>query len=268
MKERHYFLHIPKTAGSTINYIFKRIYGQQKVHLNSHWTLFRNHEEQLERSLKSKKSPRLVHGHFTFGFEEGIEHFPVAYFTLLRHPVARVVSGYKHNLRDTKSPFYKIANEGKIKDYLCCHELLDNDNGQIRRLIKNGKDIPFGEVEVRHLEEAKENLKSFRAVGFTEFFDASALHFKSQLDWQKQPYYWQQNRSKNKVEKKVFKEEQLIKQVNELDIQLYYWARDFFEGHQVIDPTIFQRKNRIYQFSQIPRMSIAKMKLIIKKGIR
>src|SRR5271155_2663578 len=89
------FLHIPKTAGTTLTHILQRSHPARLVCKST------GMPEQLDALMEMPAEARaalsLVTGHFPYGIHR---HFarPVTYVTFLRRPVDRVISAYYYAL--------------------------------------------------------------------------------------------------------------------------------------------------------------------------
>src|SRR5262252_5423022 len=156
------FLHIPKTGGTTLQDILRSSYPRDQV------CTFKdpNRESEIEnfKRLRPKKRERyrLIQGHLSFGFHR---HLPgnSIYVTLLREPIARVLS------------FYYYA-KSQPDHYL--HSLLTNDDADLKQLLKERTamthelfnlqtgmiagdewDDPQRVADRTALERAKENLR-------------------------------------------------------------------------------------------------------------
>ena len=92
------FLHIPKTAGTTLRHIIDDQYGQENV--LTYYNQNSNHLlDNLEALLMVKPQYKALIGHYYFGVHAKFR-FPATYITFLRHPVARTISQYKEWLRN------------------------------------------------------------------------------------------------------------------------------------------------------------------------
>jgi hypothetical protein len=99
------FLHIPKTAGSSVNAILKVIAAKEKkkylkISINDYvpgikmvagWLGAWSDAQRLEANIIENAS--IVTGHFPFGIHKGAS---VKYFTLFRCPVAREISSFNY----------------------------------------------------------------------------------------------------------------------------------------------------------------------------
>ena len=111
-----------------------------------------------------------------------------------------------------------------------------------------------------HLDQAKENIeKHYLAVGINEKFDESILLIANKLGWKKQPYYRIQNLNKSNRPTSVSDEDlEIVKQYNQLDIELYEHQLAVFEEQKRAIPDFdkklatFKRKNKMYQTLSAP----------------
>ena len=95
------FLHLGKTAGATLRRILRRnVPGSQTLALRNpssapHGFLSAIPIERFADLPETERArPRLIMAHMVYGIHEHVPR-PATYITLLRHPVARALSGYK-----------------------------------------------------------------------------------------------------------------------------------------------------------------------------
>ncbi|MGZ3933156.1 MAG: sulfotransferase family 2 domain-containing protein, partial [Bacteroidia bacterium] len=186
------FLHIPKTAGVTIHFIIKRQYFLKKI-----FSIFTISQTKNFTALsdEEKLKYKVVKGHMYFGVHE---HMPVksTYFTFLREPYARTLSGYHFVRRAKTHPNHKevMDNNYSLKEFLERKLVKNFDNMQVR-FLAGANDLPFGEVNEAVYQKAKENFDTyFKAFGLVERFDESILYLKEQFNWSN-PYYVKENKS-------------------------------------------------------------------------
>ena len=262
-----FFLHIPKTAGSTLNYIIKNNYREKAQEIRWHWTTWLGRED-LEARLKKVDltDKALVHGHFVFGFHELAKAPNGKYLTFVRNPLKKVISGFHHVKRDKKSLYHDDYKSKNIEEYLLDKNILENDNGLVRRISGIGDQVPYGKIEAKHLELALRNINDrFLAVGITERFDLSVEWFK-RLGVFEKVYYWKQNEGsrkgmkyETKIPDNVLKE---FTELNSFDFQLYAYCLEQFNKNTKDIPfsqSNFDFKNRLYNASLIPRKIIKKV---------
>jgi hypothetical protein len=158
------FLHIPKTAGTTVRYILERecesgaVFGLRETFSAKQGAQHPGIARLLALPPEESAAVRVITGHMAFGLHTVLGR-RATYATVLRHPVDRLASHYyfvrarpDHYLHQTV-----VGNNTGLLDYagLSPGEL---DNGQVRLLGACG-DVPYGALTRAHLEAAKDNLR-------------------------------------------------------------------------------------------------------------
>lgn len=220
------FVHVPKTAGSTCNWLIQRHFrpGEQVLLKRYFHRLDLPIHEALQ-AVADHGPPRVISSHMSFGLHE---HLPVpcTYAAFVRDPVKRVLSAYRYTRRMPRQPLYETAHAKDLPDLLDSGLFLDGDNGQVRRISGAGDSLPLGGCTDETLQLAKVNLdEHFAMVGLTERFDESILLMSDVLGWPT-PFYWTQNRNQGRVEMTPTDDRVIssIKRHNELDLELYAYA--------------------------------------------
>jgi phenylpyruvate tautomerase PptA (4-oxalocrotonate tautomerase family) len=108
LKEKIVFLHIDKTAGTTIHEVFKKLYGHKNILLKHEDPLFRYSPEELDRF-------QVIGGHFNYDSirYSALEFSKIIIF--LRDPVRRFESLYN---------FWR-SHDKTHENYVIFHELAD-----------------------------------------------------------------------------------------------------------------------------------------------
>ncbi len=230
------FLHVPKTAGTTLKEYVYSVYeppdppeadegGYFHYGIYDYYPSDELGEEppaDLER-IMNRPDLRVVVGHFSYGLHE-LQPKPATYVTLLRNPVERVVSVAAHNLRWTGKQEREVTVED-LERYLLETPLRDLDNGQTRRL--SGIDAEFGCCTPAMLASAQKHVaEQFAAVGLTERFEETLMLFGHVLRWPTGFYFDPQQvdprpESRTKLSADVLK---AVSKRNRLDVALYEWA--------------------------------------------
>ena len=163
---------------------------------------------------------------------------PTVHFTILRDPVERVISAYYHVRRSTTHPLHEAVVSANISlsDFITSGiAQAEIENGQTRILSGiEGVDwvTGSGPISLGTLETAKRNLKNqFTVFGLAERFDESMLLLANSLGWSSNRIVYQKrNVGSNRPSNKSLPRDltALIEQYNELDIQLYEFAKNNF----------------------------------------
>ncbi len=240
------FLHIPKTAGTTLHLIIERQYNSRKI-VTIHTPV--ENAAQISRIQKltptQQQQVRVIKGHTFWGWHQLLPQSYV-YFTLLRNPVERFISNYYFLLKKEGHPLGQKLLEEKvtIKDfvnwtgednYQTIKDFVNwtgEDNYQTRFLAKNigegNLDIKGSECTRETLERAKRNLReNFAVVGTVEEFDKTLLLLKKTFGW-KNIFYKVKNKNKQRPSNNLISQKtlKLIKEKNKLDLELYNYATE------------------------------------------
>jgi len=236
------FLHVPKTAGSTLNLILHRQYLGKKMFSLTHF------EDPTKESFQSrpdrfKNNIMLFFGHapLVTGIEKA-DNFTT--ITLLREPISRVKSFCQH------------VSEGK-SDYLLeqfppenfnLDKFLQSGDGQLSnfqtKILLGNK--TYATLENMSAEEATEQAvdKLFNKVsyfGLQEYFDESLVIFSSALEWRLPIYVSKNTKDNNKALKFEERHLKIIKELNAIDLAVYEQAKERFETI-IASPEFDQKK--------------------------
>lgn len=236
-KQMIIFLHVPKTAGTTLRYIIQYQYKPIAVYeLYNRRGRSTTHSQRLNELKKlpnaQKEKIRIISSHFGFGLHEFLPR-PYTYITFLRKPVDRVISLYYYLHRTGGIP--NITLEEFVQTYP------EAQNGMTKHLsglmLKVQLADPSAKAEINSqfssetLEIAKRNLKDhFKVIGLSEKFDESLILLRKQLGW-KVPLYDRSNvDNKQFSTRNVSKDTlSLIEKLNGSDIQVYECGKEIFE---------------------------------------
>jgi hypothetical protein len=223
-REALIFLHIPKTAGTTLNRIIEWQYSPFAIFtMDPH--RIRATPERFKRLPEDRRRRlRVVRGHMLYGIHEFLPQ-GATYITMLREPVARVLSAYYFVLRRPLNPLHRKVKRERLGIEECLRLFPGRNNLQCRFISGIGDTSIDDE---RLLDIAKENLaKSFSVVGLSERFEESLILISKTFGWQV-PFYKNQKVAKNRptVEPKLA---ELIREHNRLDVELYEFGKKLFE---------------------------------------
>jgi len=228
-----YFMHIPKTAGSTMRSIIAQNYNSDNV----------LHIEQEElpglsrRDASKNMESSLIHGHFFYGTHEYFPGKPT-YFTFLRDPVDRFLSEYFFQ-QDYKGNIYKLLQQEKLDlEGLIDYWVPYYDNIMTRFLSGATSEQCWEPVTEKHLEIATVVLKNkIDCFGLAEYFDESLLIMAKRYNWLP-PLYIRKNVSRRKNVTEVIKEK--IRKKQFFDSILYERAYGIFKSRMEGEGELFR----------------------------
>lgn len=217
------FLHIQKTAGTTIVRMAIDHYGYENVC---------SHGDFKGKQPSDFTCLPFVSGHFGFNFARELksERF---FFTLLRNPIDRIISFYYfcRTRNPSELPIYRVALEYDLNDFL----LAVADNRLVRRRIWNNQvwrlasgpgpgdrgidAVPPDEM----FDQAIANAEQFSYIGFLETFEEDARQILQALNINPLKELSHENATKKKVASfdLPVKTIRLIEEVSKWDFKLY-----------------------------------------------
>jgi Galactose-3-O-sulfotransferase len=220
------FLHLPKTAGTTLNrlieweYPLTEMYSVDPVLFEWSYARLRNLPE------KRLRKTRIFKGHMLFGLHEVLPQ-PATYITVLRNPVDRVLSAYYFMRGYKLHPLYwKLRREKwTLEEYV---ERTTRDNVQCKIVANAAYHEPCTQ-EI--LDRALEHLgRYFSVVGLSERFEESLALMKLRFGWQLKSYSaFNVTRSRPKRQDLPQASLDLIAERNRFDVALYKHATKLFE---------------------------------------
>jgi galactose-3-O-sulfotransferase len=223
-REALIFLHIPKAAGTTLNRIIEWQYSPLAIFTMDPYRI-RATPERLKRLPEGRRRRlRVVRGHMFYGVHKFLPQ-GATYFTMLRDPVARVLSAYYFILRRPLNPLHRKVKRERLGVEDCLRLFPQRHNLQCR-LIAGVKDTAI--ANERLLDMAKEHLtKSFSVVGICERFEESLMLMATTFGWEI-PFY--KNCKVSKARPQIGPGTvEMIRDHNRLDVELYEFGKGLFE---------------------------------------
>ena len=237
-KESMIFVHLPKTAGTTLNRLMEYEYRPFEM-----WTVdpyFIHWSNAKLRTLSPRRLAKIkvFKGHMNFGLHEMLPQ-PCTYVTVLREPVDRAISTYYFMSTYILHPMYrKIKRAGwTLEDFVT---KVPRGNIQCKYLANLDWDET---VTPETCARAKENMeKYFSVVGITERFKETLALLKIRFGW-KLAFYTSFNRTRKRPEKIEVPQSTLdiIREYNRFDIELYE------HGKKLFDAAVEKHKDQIPQ---------------------
>lgn len=243
-KPHLFFMHIPKTGGTSIDFAISRHYPIGKYYVDPSATVkvhrittgqspdvmsfedcFKFRESIL--AYKMAKGVKYVTGHVPFRLDIWQSfHEKYLFTTVLRDPVKRFVSQYFYNK-------YKEKDYGKVElslsDYLNSEKGEKSGSTYVRYFRGSSKFTGHSSPDA--IQAAKENLSKFDAIGFLESLESIVKNFEMashlKLDIPHQ--------NKNPKQSYQLSEQELrkINQLCEPDIEIYEHAKAIFLSQQL-----------------------------------
>ena len=233
-QELYLFLHIPKTAGTSLRLHLKKSFSRDEVlflYQDQYPGLDnKEHAVRLIDNLSSdqKDKIKVIIGHGVYyGIDQLFPNRQVRYITFFRHPAARIVSRYnfsrmllEHGHADKKVS--DVVKDGKVLDFwsfvaeaqFCHNSLL---TFLIRHNIGSGK-VPLDQC----LQDIKKILEQFYFIGLTEKSDEDFLFLAQQLGLG--PSILNANVSKKFFNQSPLALRERLRVGNEIDYEIYAWA--------------------------------------------
>jgi len=228
------FLHIEKTAGSTLSDLIAMGHDPAQV-------LRIGTTTQLIQTLSQTSDKRYtaILGHFFYGIHLfGLTYHPYGYYTMLRDPVDRLISQYYYIKRASNHHLHKILNEKNIS----LEEFALTNQHANQHIIRLGYHIHRNgnSFKIRHsgddiLKTAKHTLVNLvKHFGIFEYFDES-IHRLSILLGKPIKHIPMKNVSNNRASVEDLDRSTLntIRDRNALDILLYKYAKRVFESQKI-----------------------------------
>lgn len=238
-----FFLHIPKTAGTTFYDVVKNNHVQllkPKIeespvnYLNTN-LVFKNTAIRLpggyesapqtlrvieKLSLDVLKKISFIGGHVGYGFHENCSE-KIQYISFVRNPRERLISDYKEHCKKGRY-FYKDLRENNFEfnTYLKAIKKNGLDNILTRQLA-GPFDFFLNErksADKALLERAKFNCESILFFEL-EHFDEALLYMKKQFGWKKINYQIKNQSSSINTDFEM--DENLLNEIIKYDLELY-----------------------------------------------
>lgn len=219
------FVHIPKTAGTTLQAIARRNCGDGFRLVPSYFHDPEGCLRGLDEIAREDRPPGFIQGHIPFELHPRLPEGS-RLLTILRDPVERTLSHCywrkAHRLRRLladPAELERVVSEGQL--------VLDN----LQTRMLSGLNPPFGECGDDLLEAARSNLHDrFEYVGVSEHFDEFLSMLAAALGW-RDLLYSRERVNPRRPERGDLppRAVRVIEEHNQLDLRLFEYAQRFFE---------------------------------------
>ncbi len=227
-----YFMHVPKTAGTSFVNVLAGYFSKKEFFPFG-----------LPNYLKRYEKPELeayrcFHGHYLYlPLAEYLPKAPTCRLTMLRDPLHRTASYYRHMQSEKPSIHFYQANSLDLGSFLNdANVRAVIEDLQTRFLLWEGGGRCGGPDDEESLETAKKELISFDFFGVTERFEESMLLMAFLLRLQPPAETPRLNRRDTMANRwttstgrlvELFTDE--LRRANRLDLPLYAYAVEVFE---------------------------------------
>lgn len=252
------YLHVPKAAGSTMISILERNVPPDRRFAVDGRDIQGSKKYLAGLSPAERAGIQLLYGHLSYGWHELVPG-PARYFTIVRHPVDRVVSHYNYVRFRADGDHYLreevVKKDMSLGEYVASGVCDEVNDGQVR-LLSGVEDIvqepyglsriPYGGDHSDLLEMALDHIESdFVFVGLQERFDESLRLLQRSVGLRRVEY-----RPLNIGRKKWHGvtpdagEIEVIRHYNAADLELYRVLRERFENEAGRLQPLLGRSNR------------------------
>ena len=244
-----YFLHIPKTAGTSLIKVLDDQFDYYDICPEEKW------DELITKPCDTFSKYKLLRGHLGYGINSILPQKPI-YITMLRNPIERTLSSYEHIKRSLgKTLFLEIfSGKKELGDFIKDPKTREVfTNSQVRHIgldidvasmLKSSKDKQnfyfqyskaFTNPETddeKLLGVAKKRLSKFSFVGIAERFEESLMLLSYIFGWR--PFFIipKERITANRINRDSISNELLnqIQADTKYDLELYEYALRIFEN--------------------------------------
>ncbi len=230
----YFFVHLQKTAGTTLVLWLKEYFGESAVYPNDSdgpkIPAVLTVDVLLERWAARHDEIAVVTGHFPLCTAELLGG-DFRTFTVLRHPVPRTMSYLRH-YRETNPEGDRRSFEEIYDDPLRFRGMIQNH--MVKMFSLTTDEMTDGMLTVvdftdEHLERAKQNLEGVDVVGIQEDFDAFWDDLNRTFGWELGPPGFANRSEPAEIPSSLLER---IAEDNALDLALYEHARELVAGRR------------------------------------
>lgn len=222
------FLHIQKTAGTSLVHLAARHYGTENII---------THGDYVGRPPESLVDVPFVSGHFGYAYARSLIRERVS-FTFLRDPAERILSLYYfYRSQDPNLfPMYRIAHESTLGEFLerglsdpyVRSRIWNNQTWQLAHGYSAPDRRSQGEFSPQELIDlAMAHVQEFSYVGLTEEYGDGVRAVTDLLGWSSEGEEVRENTNKDRKTAGDLSEREgsLIRELTSLDEALYQYVK-------------------------------------------
>lgn len=229
-----YYVHIPKTAGMTFRTVVADYFDSDEICPATLGHMM------AQVNLQDLPKYRLLQGHLVYvDFKTLLPQKHLIHATMLREPVAQLVSHYEYIRRMPTDPDYAKVKEMSLEEFVQCFAIAN-----LRRNTQTYHVAKAARFDIEHLpaqdvfEIALESLDHFAFIGLVERFQDSLFLLSYIFGWR--PIMNTRKENANQIKNGRNSQEkryadrlspatlQLIQENTQLDQQLYDYANQIF----------------------------------------
>lgn len=172
-KQLPFFLHVPKTAGSSVRTLIAVNYSYESV--LSLYGGMSEIKDSCQKKLNEIDRIRIVQGHMPYGVHDFLNSHNPAYYFFLREPVSRTLSDIAFSRRYNFHGFHNLLSSPDLSIY---NQLdIAKNITYYRNNMTHFLSGSFYRYDVSRIEYelALNNLLNSCFVGITEYFEESIL---------------------------------------------------------------------------------------------
>lgn len=232
-----YFLHLAKTGGTSFTHLIDTYYQESEIFPYKLWS-----ELVPQLSNIDISHTKLIRGHFGYGIHHLFGRQNMRYFTLLRDPVDRVLSSYRHVTHNFENDKWSFNFEWRPINIMMYEYPSSFANCMIRDLAD---DTHYSQVPEKYptytsdesikiyesmdweqiYKRACNHLDTFIFVGFLENLQESFDKLCDIMDWKKQTIV-HKNKLRPKVDPVLPQTIERIKEITYWDQKLVDYAKE------------------------------------------
>jgi hypothetical protein len=132
-----YFLHIPKTAGTTLlQFVASRVLPDRLITTYGGELAVYSPDQAFVAKAQARSDPQtLIYGHYGFGVHLLLEDSMPRYVTFLRNPASRILSFFAHQAREPHARLYSAIGKGLTLKTAISEHLAPEVNNYVTRIL-------------------------------------------------------------------------------------------------------------------------------------